>query len=75
MSMAGTNCKFVVRNQAYAKPGVKCTPEEVAQRVPAQKEAQKRMGKRKATEKAQRLKEVDEIKEAGKLKAASTSRP
>mmetsp|Transcript_117591 Transcript_117591/g.339938 ORF Transcript_117591/g.339938 Transcript_117591/m.339938 type:complete len:114 (-) Transcript_117591:71-412(-) len=70
MSMSGMNCKFV-RNQAYAKKGMRCTPEEKEERLKAQKEAQKKMEEKKATEKAQRLKELEEMKEAEKLKAAN----
>merc|ERR1711948_251032 len=69
MSMQGMNCKFV-RNQAFAKRGMKCTPEEKEQRLAAQKEAQKRMEEKKVQERAQRLKELEEEKEAAKLKAA-----
>merc|ERR1719343_254140 len=53
MSMQGMNCKFV-RNQAFAKRGMKCSPEE-----------------KKAFEKAQRLKELEQMREAEKLKAAN----
>ncbi|CAE8584762.1 unnamed protein product [Polarella glacialis] len=42
MSMRGMNCRFV-RNQAFAKRGMKCTDEEKVERLAAQKEAQKRM--------------------------------
>ena len=38
MSMEGMNCRFV-RNQAFAKRGMKCTDDEKAQRLAAQKEA------------------------------------
>merc|ERR1740121_1805060 len=69
MSMQGMNCKFV-RNQAFAKRGIKCTPGEKGQRLAAQKEAQKRMEEKKVQERAQRLKELEEEKEAAKLKAA-----
>merc|ERR1711971_431753 len=70
MSMTGMNCKFV-RNQAYAKRGMKCTPEEKDARLAAQKEAQKRMEEKKAIERAQRVKELEAEKEADKLKAAN----
>merc|ERR1712107_347111 len=40
--MQGMNCRFV-RNQAFAKRGMKCTEEEKAERLAAQKEAQKRI--------------------------------
>merc|ERR1712187_966277 len=49
MSMRGMNCKFV-RNQAYAKRGMKCTDEEKENRLKAQKEAQQRMEEKKAKE-------------------------
>ena len=70
MSMQGMNCKFV-RNQAFAKRGMKCTPEEKEQRLAAQKEAQKRMEEKKSVERSNRLKELEEMREAEKLKAAN----
>merc|ERR1712151_1132963 len=73
MSMQGMNCKFV-RNQAYAKRGMKCTPEEKEQRLKAQKEAQKRMEEKKAKEKADRLRELEEEKERAALKAAKSKK-
>ena len=71
--MQGMNCKFV-RNQAYAKRGMKCTPEEKEQRLKAQKEAQKRMEEKKAKEKADRLRELEEEKERAALKAAKSKK-
>merc|ERR1711908_236805 len=53
MSMQGMNCKFV-RNQAFAKRGMKCTTEE-----------------KKAVERQNRLKELEQMREAEKLKAAN----
>merc|ERR1719174_3070919 len=73
MSMQGMNCRFV-RNQAFAKRGMKCTPEEKEERLKAQKEAQKRIEEKKASERVQRLKELEEEKEAAKLKAAKGKR-
>jgi len=55
MSMRGMNCRFV-RNQAFAKRGMKCTEEEKAERLAAQKEAQKRIEEKKKVERAERLK-------------------
>eukprot|EP00441_Pelagodinium_beii_P042250 CAMPEP_0197646384 /NCGR_PEP_ID=MMETSP1338-20131121/23071_1 /TAXON_ID=43686 ORGANISM="Pelagodinium beii, Strain RCC1491" /NCGR_SAMPLE_ID=MMETSP1338 /ASSEMBLY_ACC=CAM_ASM_000754 /LENGTH=84 /DNA_ID=CAMNT_0043220011 /DNA_START=59 /DNA_END=310 /DNA_ORIENTATION=- len=55
MSMSGMNCRFV-RNQAFAKRGMKCTEEEKAERLAAQKEAQKRIEEKKKVEKEERLK-------------------
>merc|ERR1712190_267004 len=57
MSMQGMNCKFV-RNQAFAKRGMKCTPEEKEQRLAAQKEAQKRIDELRKKEDEERLKEL-----------------
>mmetsp|Transcript_28464 Transcript_28464/g.59674 ORF Transcript_28464/g.59674 Transcript_28464/m.59674 type:complete len:116 (+) Transcript_28464:1-348(+) len=51
MSMRGMNCRFV-RNQAFAKRGMKCTPEEKEERLNAQKEAQKRFDEQKKKEAA-----------------------
>ncbi len=68
MSMQGMNCKFV-RNQAFAKRGMNCSAEEKEQRLAAQKEAQKRMEEKKAVDKANRLKELEEEKQKAALKA------
>mmetsp|Transcript_83284 Transcript_83284/g.147149 ORF Transcript_83284/g.147149 Transcript_83284/m.147149 type:complete len:89 (+) Transcript_83284:59-325(+) len=57
MSMSGMNCRFV-RNQAFAKRGMKCTEEEKAERLAAQKEAQKRIEEKKKVEREERLKEL-----------------
>jgi len=67
MSMAGMNCRFV-RNQAFAKRGMKCTEEEKQERLAAQKEAQKRMEEKKAKEREERLKELSAEKAAPKGK-------
>merc|ERR1711948_31215 len=69
MSMQGMNCRFV-RNQAFAKRGMKCSAEEREERLKAQKEAQKRMEEKKAQEKVNRLKELEEEKERAMLKQA-----
>mmetsp|Transcript_34007 Transcript_34007/g.87189 ORF Transcript_34007/g.87189 Transcript_34007/m.87189 type:complete len:104 (+) Transcript_34007:93-404(+) len=69
MSMEGMNCRFV-RNQAFAKRGMKCTDEEKQERLKAQKEAQKRMEEKKVKERADRLKELQDEKEAAELKKA-----
>mmetsp|Transcript_103225 Transcript_103225/g.210571 ORF Transcript_103225/g.210571 Transcript_103225/m.210571 type:complete len:102 (+) Transcript_103225:67-372(+) len=69
MSMSGMNCRFV-RNQAFAKRGMKCTPEEKEERLKAQKEAQKRMEEKKVVERAERLKELQAEKDAATLKKA-----
>mmetsp|Transcript_39446 Transcript_39446/g.104278 ORF Transcript_39446/g.104278 Transcript_39446/m.104278 type:complete len:103 (-) Transcript_39446:40-348(-) len=69
MSMEGMNCRFV-RNQAFAKRGMKCTDEEKEQRLAAQKEAQKKMEEKKTKERADRLKELAAAKEAEALKKA-----
>merc|ERR1712151_654912 len=42
MSMEGMNCRFV-RNQAFAKRGMKCDDDTKEERLKAQKEAQKKM--------------------------------
>eukprot|EP00973_Karenia_brevis_P089804 12399545-Karenia_brevis.AAC.1 len=63
MSMSGMNCKFV-RNQAFAKRGMKCTDEEKEERLAKQKEAQKLMEQKKANMKEERLKELEREKEA-----------
>jgi len=69
MSMEGMNCRFV-RNQAFAKRGMKCTAEEKEERLKAQKEAQKRMEEKKVKERADRLRELAEEKEQAELKKA-----
>merc|ERR1712094_74943 len=73
MSMSGMNCKFV-RNQAFAKRGMKCTAEEKEERLKAQKEAQKRIEDKKAQEKENRLKELEAEKEKAMLKAAKSKK-
>merc|ERR1712194_776254 len=69
MSMSGMNCKFV-RNQAFAKRGMKCTAEEKEERLKAQKEAQKKIEEKKSAGRDQRLKELQEEKDAAMLKAS-----
>mmetsp|Transcript_66213 Transcript_66213/g.132874 ORF Transcript_66213/g.132874 Transcript_66213/m.132874 type:complete len:103 (+) Transcript_66213:71-379(+) len=73
MSMQGMNCRFV-RNQAFAKRGMKCTAEEKEERLQAQKEAQKKLEEKKARMKEQRIKELHEEKEKAELKAATKKR-
>mmetsp|Transcript_123324 Transcript_123324/g.230562 ORF Transcript_123324/g.230562 Transcript_123324/m.230562 type:complete len:109 (+) Transcript_123324:115-441(+) len=73
MSMSGMNCKFV-RNQAFAKRGMKCTEEEKEERLAKQKEAQKLMEQKKANMKLERLKELEREKEAAMLKAAKSKK-
>merc|ERR1719502_1185711 len=73
MSMQGMNCRFV-RNQAFAKRGMKCTPEEKEERLQAQKEAQKRMEDKKSQERENRLKELADEKEKAMLKAAKSKK-
>mmetsp|Transcript_109314 Transcript_109314/g.210126 ORF Transcript_109314/g.210126 Transcript_109314/m.210126 type:complete len:108 (-) Transcript_109314:105-428(-) len=73
MSMSGMNCKFV-RNQAFAKRGMKCTEEEKEERLAKQKEAQKLMEQKKANMKEERLKELEREKEAAMLKAAKSKK-
>merc|ERR1712190_54675 len=63
MSMQGMNCKFV-RNQAFAKRGMKFTDEEKEERLKAQKEAQKKLEEKKTTDKEKRLKELEDEKQA-----------
>merc|ERR1719161_1018266 len=70
MSMSGMNCRFI-RNQAFAKKGMKCTPEEKEARLAQQMEAQKRMEEKKKAEKDARLKELEAEKEKAMLKQAS----
>mmetsp|Transcript_30653 Transcript_30653/g.95265 ORF Transcript_30653/g.95265 Transcript_30653/m.95265 type:complete len:100 (+) Transcript_30653:1-300(+) len=70
MSMQGMNCRFV-RNQAFAKRGMKCTDEEKEERLKVQKEAQAKLEEKKAEMKEQRIKELKEEREkaaAGKKK-------
>merc|ERR1712129_367134 len=69
MSMNGMNCKFV-RNQAYAKRGMKADDENKDERLKTQQEAQKRMEVKKNADKAARLKELQAAKQADMLKAA-----
>merc|ERR1712129_378549 len=69
MSMNGMNCKFV-RNQAYAKRGMKNDDENKEERLKSQQEAQKRMEEKKNSDKAARLKELQEQKQADMLKVA-----
>merc|ERR1719305_802771 len=69
MSMAGMNCKFV-RNQLYAKRGMKVDDENKEERLKAQKEAQKRIEEKKAADKANRLKELAAEKQNAMLKKA-----
>merc|ERR1712086_1127576 len=69
MSMNGMNCKFV-RNQAYAKRGMKGDEENKEERLKTQQEAQKRMEEKKNADNAARLKELKEAKQADMLKAA-----
>merc|ERR1711953_1549142 len=57
MSMEGMNCRFV-RNQAFAKRGMKCDDETKEERLKAQKEAQKKMEAKLQAAKEQRLKEL-----------------
>merc|ERR1711957_238257 len=49
---------------------MKCTAEEREERLAAQKEAQKKVEEKKAGDKDQRLKELQEEKEAAMLKAS-----
>mmetsp|Transcript_66210 Transcript_66210/g.132867 ORF Transcript_66210/g.132867 Transcript_66210/m.132867 type:complete len:103 (+) Transcript_66210:71-379(+) len=73
MSMQGMNCRFV-RNQAFAKRGMKCTAEEKEERLQAQKEAQKKLEEKKAKQKDQRIKELQEEKEKAEMAAAKKKR-
>merc|ERR1712050_36302 len=73
MSMSGMNCKFV-RNQAYARRGMKCSEEEKQERLKAQKEAQQRMEEKKQQDKEKRLKELADEKEKAMLKAAKSKK-
>merc|ERR1711879_707277 len=73
MSMRGMNCKFV-RNQAFAKRGMKCDEAEKQERLAAQKEAQKRMEEKKALEKEKRLQELAAEKEAAMLRSAKSKK-
>merc|ERR1711948_201781 len=59
MSMQGMNCKFV-RNQAFAKRGMKFTDEEKEERLKAQKEAQQKLEEKKSADKEKRLKELED---------------
>merc|ERR1719359_1404838 len=59
MSQRGMNCRFI-RNQAFAKKGMKCDEE---------KEEQKRLEEKKAAEKEKRLKEIEQEKQDAMLKA------
>merc|ERR1719396_301242 len=50
---------------------MKCTAEEKEQRLAVQKEAQKKMEEKKAVERADRIKFLEEQKNAPKKKAAN----
>merc|ERR1711865_168362 len=67
MSMSGMNCKFV-RNQLYAKRGMKVDEEGREERLKAQKEAQQKVEDKKKGEKEARLKELQKEKEQAMLK-------
>merc|ERR1712106_152324 len=69
MSSNGMNCKFI-RNQAYAKRGMKGDEENKEERLKTQQEAQKRMEEKKTADKAARLKELQAQKQADMLKKA-----
>merc|ERR1719197_466265 len=73
MSMKGMNCRFV-RNQAYAKRGMKVDDDVKEERQKAQKEAQKKMEAKKAADKENRLKELAAEKEAAMLKKAGSNK-
>mmetsp|Transcript_40349 Transcript_40349/g.86647 ORF Transcript_40349/g.86647 Transcript_40349/m.86647 type:complete len:204 (-) Transcript_40349:118-729(-) len=60
--------------KAFAKKGLRCSPEEKEKRLSQQKEAQKKMEEKKAHEKAQRLKELQEEKERAALKKAKSKK-
>merc|ERR1711862_953213 len=70
MSMRGMNCKFV-RNQAFAKRGMKCSAEDRDERMKTQKEAQKKLEEKKEQAKETQKKEMEAEKEKAMLKAAS----
>merc|ERR1719246_391412 len=53
---------------------MKCTAEEKVERLAAQKQAQKLMEEKKVGQKAQRLKELEEEKEAAELKALKSKK-
>jgi len=72
MSMQGMNCRFV-RNQAYAKRGMKFSDEEKAARQEAQKEAQKKAEEKKVADKEKRLKELEQEKQAAIIQAEGES--
>merc|ERR1712176_1418375 len=57
MSMEGMNCRFV-RNQAFAKRGMKCEDDVKEERLKSQKEAQKKMEAKIQAAKEQRLAEL-----------------
>merc|ERR1740123_383209 len=73
MSMNGMNCKFV-RNQIYAKRGMKVSAEVREERLQQQKEAQKRIEEKRAADHQKRLKELEQEKQAAMLKAATKKR-
>merc|ERR1719446_1866230 len=70
MSFKGVDSKFL-RNQRFAKKGVQCSDEEKAERLKMQKEAQKRLEEQRKEQPAQRLKELEDKKQADMLAAAS----
>ena len=55
MSVSGMSCKFV-RNQLYAKRGMKGGDEDKEERLKAQETVQKKMEENRNADKAQRLK-------------------
>merc|ERR1711865_1342031 len=69
MSMSGMNCKFI-RNQNYAKRGMKVDDASKDERLKIQKEAQKKMEVKRAGDKEKRLKELAAEKQGAMLKAA-----
>merc|ERR1719359_1381352 len=73
MSQRGMNCRFI-RNQAFAKKGMKCDEEKAEERRKMQKEAQKRLEEKKSLEKEKRLKEIEQEKQDAMLKAAGKKR-
>ena len=70
MSMQGMNCKFV-RNQLYAKRGMKVDDATREERLKTQQEAQAKLEEKKKQEKATRLAELEKAKQDAMLKAAS----
>lgn len=73
ISMMGVNQKFV-RNQKYARNGMKGKGADKDERQAAQKDAQKKLEEKKAQNAAKQKKEHEDAKQAAVLAAATKKR-